>query len=161
MKKLFLAAPKKLLLATSILAMSSTAIADTVQTELDATKTAALTVAAHYVTPIAVILNLATIDFGDVYTDSAVADQAVIATVTGTQDETFTYSVATSGSVVTIDTLAATLTNVAFTLGTVDVTFNVGLNTANLTADTDVAETVTISVTYDSIDSTVGTTTPV
>ncbi|ABM04759.1 hypothetical protein Ping_3059 [Psychromonas ingrahamii 37] len=158
MKNLFLTTPKKVLLATSILAMSTTAIAES-STELDGSKDAGLTVAAHYVTPLTVGLDLAAIDFGDVFTDSVVADQAVKATVAGTQGETFTYSVVSSKPLlVTVDTLAATLTGVAFTTGSTTLDFNIGLDASKIVDGADVAETITVTVTYDSIDSTTNTT---
>jgi hypothetical protein len=158
MKNLFFATPKKVLLATSILAMSATAIAES-SGELDGDKSTGLSVAAHYVTPLTVGLDLATIDFGDVFTDSVIADQGVQATVAGTQGETFTYSVTSSApTLVTVDTLAATLTNVAFTTGVATLDFNIGLDASNLTAGEDVAENITVTVTYDSIDSTTNTT---
>lgn len=154
MKKLLLATPKKLLLAASIVAMSSTAMATSVL--LDSAKTDTLAVTAHYVTPLTVALSLATINFGDVYTDSAVTPVAVSAAIAGTQDETFTYTIASSGALALIAGADTGSTLVPFTLGAKTLNFTVGLDTANLVTDTDVAETVTITVTYDAI---AGTTT--
>ncbi|MFQ3176015.1 MAG: hypothetical protein ACI93H_001006, partial [Psychromonas sp.] len=76
MKKSFLTTSKKVLLATSILAMSSTAMANTSATLDDQTGVnSVINVVAKYITPITVGLNLTDIDFGDVYTDSDVTVQ--------------------------------------------------------------------------------------
>lgn len=149
---------KKLLLLAAILALSSTAMATNTSTLLDSAKTATLSVSAHYVEPLAVSLNLSAIDFGDVYTDSAISTEAVIATVTGTDGETFSYTVNSNGSLVLL-TGNISGTNQAFVTGSSTLTFNVGLDTANLVENEDVSETVTISVQYESIADT--TTTPV
>ena len=83
---------KKLLLATSLVAMSSTAMAANTSVLLDTAVTDTLTVTAKYVTPIAVALDTSTIDFGDVWTDSLIDAEAVVATVTGEIGETFTLA---------------------------------------------------------------------
>jgi hypothetical protein len=154
---------KKILLATSILAMSSAAMAAT-STTVDSEKTATLNVIAHYVEPLTVALDLSTIDFGDVYTDSVVAIVPVEASLTGTVGETFTYDVASDGSLAVLTgDIAGSTDSFAGDLGTGTATlnFNVGLNTANLTEDTDVDETVTITVQYNAIAGTETTATVV
>ena len=135
---------KKLLLAISILAMSSTAMAAS-----DGTKTDA-----NFVIPITVELDIATIDFGDVYQGKTVTDVPVVATVGGEAGETFTYSVTddgtsflalggqTSGTKIDFET-TTTSQKINFTVG-VDTTTNTAIN-----ADFD--ETVTINVNYDAI----------
>lgn len=147
---------KKLLLAATLLAsISATAMATNTSVLLDSAKSASVTVSAHYVKPLEITLDLATINFGDVYTDSVISDETVTATITGTQGETFTYTVSTNGSLVKINGGVAGATyngaQTGFTGGTVDLTFDVGLNTAGLSTDTDVSEIVTMTVTYDSI----------
>jgi len=151
---------KKLLLtATLLAAISATAMGANTSGLLDSGKSDSVNVTAHYVEPLAISLDLGTINFGDVYTDSVVSDETVTATITGTQDETFTYTVSTNGSLVKINGAAAGVTyngaTTGFILGTVDVTFNVGLDTTGVTdvaeTDVDVNETVTMTVTYDSI----------
>jgi hypothetical protein len=154
MKKLFTAIPmKKLLLATSIVAMSSTALAENTAADLDSAVSDSLTVTAKYVTPIAVGLDTSTINFGDVWKTSTVETVLVTATVTGEANESFAYSVsttgpvelfgaATGGSEVSVDFLDTT---------TQSLTFNVGLiESEALTAGT-VTENVTISVKYNAI----------
>ena len=153
MKKLFTVAPiKKLLLASSIVAMSSTAIAANTSALLDTAVTDTLTVTAKYVTPIAVSLNTTIIDFGDVWNDSIIDVETVIATVTGEAGETFTYSVTADPMIVLDGDTGAG--SVAFGIAgevTKALTFTVGLNTAAAATATTVAETVTISVNYDAI----------
>lgn len=141
---------KKLLLAGIILAMSTTAMATNTSLILDTAVTDTLTVSAKYVKPITVSLNKSTINFGDVYTDSIITVEAVSATITGEEGETFAYSVTSDG---TLALLTGNISGSAqtFTTGSATLNFNVGLDTANLTADTDVSETVTISVNYDAI----------
>jgi hypothetical protein len=158
MKKLFTAVPmKKLLLATSMIAMSSTAFAENTAADLDSAATDTLTVTAKYVTPIAVGLNTLTINFGDVWTTSDVDTVPVIATVTGEAGETFTYSVTSSAPVIlTGDTSSESPEAFLTTDTTQAFTFNVGLNTSSAETAGTVDETVTISVEYNAI---AGTTT--
>jgi hypothetical protein len=157
MKKLFTAAPmKKLLLATSLIAMSSTAIAANTSVLLDTAVTDTLTVTAKYVTPIAVDLDTSTIDFGDVWTDSIIDTEAVIATVTGEIGETFTYSVVTDG---TLAQLTGNITGTTVDFVTSDttqaLTFNVGLDTSAATTAGSINEIITVQVIYDAIADTV------
>jgi hypothetical protein len=154
MKKLFTAVPmKKLLLATSIVAMSSTALAANTSEGLDGTVTDTLSVIANYVVPITVGLSLTKIDFGDVYTDSQITPEAVTATVVGEANETFTYTIETDGTLAQIAGIDASGTGIGFG-ETDDVTkvlsFTIGLDTTKVTS-ADVDETVTVSVTYDAI----------
>jgi hypothetical protein len=153
MKKLFTAVPmKKLLLATSIVAMSSTALAANTSEELDTAATDTLTVTANYVVPISVGLSLTAINFGDVYSDSAITAEAVTATVSGEVDETFTYSIESDGSLADIGGTNVGNETISFTetgAGTETLDFTIGLKTAGLTED--VNETVTVSVTYNAI----------
>jgi len=150
---------KKLLLAAAILVLSATAMGANTSATLDTAVSETLVVTAHYVTPIAVTLDTAVIDFGDVYTDSVISPESVVATVTGEENETFSYTVASNGP---LSLLTGNITGVAQPLasGTNSLTFNVGLDTAKVT-DADVAETVTISVKYDAIADTTVTATPV
>jgi hypothetical protein len=157
MKKLFTAVPmKKLLLATSLVAMSSTAIAANTSPLLDTAVTDTLTVTAKYVTPILVGLDTSTIDFGDVWTDSVISTEPVIATVTGEIGETFTYSVVTDGTLaqLTGDTAG---TGVSFV--TSDTTqllnFNVGLDTSAAATAGSINEIITVQVIYNAIADTV------
>jgi hypothetical protein len=153
MKKLFTAVPKKkLLLATTLVAMSSTAIAANTSPLLDTAVTDTLTVTAKYVTPIAVGLDTTFINFGDVWLDSVISTEPVIATVTGEAAETFSYDVTADAMVLLTGDIAGDL--VAFgTAGEVTkaLTFNVGLDTSLAATGTTVNETVTISVVYDAI----------
>ena len=155
---------KKFLLAGLILALSATAMGagSTRSDDLNASAETSLTVKAKYVKPISVGLNYSEIDFGDVYTDSDVTAKLVTATITGTTGETFTYTISADGSNVllgdettTTPTIKDDLSAEGAKLG--DIKFNVGLDTANLTADTDVSEIVTITVQYDAIDDTTTT----
>jgi len=143
---------KKLLLAAAILVLSATAMATNTSATLDGTVTDTLTVTAHYVTPIAVTLDTGSIDFGDVYTDSVISTEPVVATVTGEESETFTYTVGSNGSLVLL-TGNISGVNQPLTAGTNALTFNVGLDAKNVT-DADVSEIVTISVNYDAIANT-------
>jgi hypothetical protein len=159
MKKLFTAVPmKKLLLATSLVAISSSAIAANTSVLLDTAVTDTLTVTAKYVTPIAVGLDTSTIDFGDVWKDSIIDTEAVVATVTGEIGETFTYSVVTDG---TLAQLTGDITGTTVDFVTSDTTqvlnFNVGLNTANAATAGTISETITVSVNYDAIADTTRT----
>ena len=142
---------KKLLLATSILAISSTAMAANDSATLDGQVSDTLKVVAHYVTPISVTVDTATIDFGDVYTDSVISTEAVIATVVGEALETFSYTVTSDGDLATLDG-DTTGSTIAFgdTGTSKALTFNVGLDTAKVT-DADVSEIITIAVNYDAI----------
>jgi hypothetical protein len=154
MKKLFTAVPmKKLLLATSLVAMSSTAIAANTSDDLDTAVTDTLTVKAKYVTPIAVGLDTTTIDFGDVWSDSVISTETVIATVTGETAETFSYDVTADAMVLLTGDINGT--EVAFGEAgglTQLLTFEVGLDTSeSATTATTVNKTVTISVVYDAI----------
>ena len=149
MKKLFTAPLKKALLATSIIAMSSTAMAaesDTRETESE--KTDSITVTANYIELLTLDLDINLIDFGDVFTDSTVAVVPVNASITGDAAETFTFGVATNGSAVLGGTLTGTGT--ALTDDTpVVLPFTVGLDTSTISED--ISETVTFTITYDSI----------
>jgi hypothetical protein len=148
---------KKLLLAASILAMSSSAMATNTSVLLDTAVTDTLTVTAKYVTPIAVTLDTTSIDFGDVWSDSVIPTEEVVATVVGEAGETFTYSV--TGDAMVLLTGDITGSTVAFESSstTQALTFNVGLNTAAAATGTTVNETVIISVNYDAIADTVKT----
>jgi hypothetical protein len=162
MKKLFTAIPmKKLLLATSIVAMSSTALASS-KTTLDGAVTDTLSVIANYVVPITVGLSLTAIDFGDVHTDSIITPEAVTATVVGEANETFTYTIASSGDLALIaGTDGAGASGVGFTETdnvTKELNFTIGLDAKNVTV-ADVTETITVSVTYDAIADTSTSTT--
>jgi hypothetical protein len=163
MKKLLSTTSKKVLLATSILAMSSTAMANSSGTLDDETGVnSVINVVAKYITPITVGLNLTDIDFGDVYTDSDVTVQNIAADVKGEFGETFTYSIAASGTagLLVIAGTDTGGTGVAFTADTstaAELNFTVDLDTSKLTPDTDVSETVTFTVYYDAIADT-GTT---
>jgi hypothetical protein len=143
------ASMKKLLIATSIVAMSSTAMAaesDTRQTESE--KTDKIAVTANFIKLLTLNLDVNTINFGDVFKDSTVAVVPVNANITGDSGETFTFGIATDGSAVLGGTLSGTGT--ALTDDAVVVLpFTVGLNTADIAADID--ETVTFTITYDSI----------
>jgi hypothetical protein len=144
---------KKLLLVTSIVAISSTALAaGNSSTKLDDAKTQSLNVIAKYVTPIAVGLDTTEINFGDVWSDSDIPEVDVTATVTGEAGETFTYSVSSDGPV----ELSGNTDGTAVSFGTEgevtkSLTFNVGLNTEEAATGTLVDEIVTISVNYDAI----------
>ncbi|PKH03633.1 hypothetical protein CXF72_05335 [Psychromonas sp. MB-3u-54] len=156
MKKSFLTTSKKVLLATSILAMSTTAMAADDMSE--SAKSADLAVTANYVKLLTVSLDLSTIDFGDVFTDASIAAVAVNASVTGDSGETFTYAITTTDNSTTgVVVLGGTLTGSTTAL-TDDVAvvlpFTIDLDTSDIAGD--VAETVTIDISYDSI---AGTTT--
>jgi hypothetical protein len=156
MKKLFTAVPmKKLLLATSLVAMSSTAIAANSSPLLDTAVTDTLTVTAKYVTPITVGLDTTTIDFGDVWSDSVISTEPVIATVTGEAAETFSYDVTADAMVLLTGNITGDNMTFAEAGGLTELlTFNVGLDTALFATGTTVNETVTISVVYDAIANT-------
>jgi hypothetical protein len=153
---------KKLLLATSLVAMSSTAIAANTSEDLDATVTDTFTVTAKYVLPIVVGLDTSTISFGDVWTDSSITPEAVVATVTGEAGETFSYTIASSGTLVEFDGTnysATETTGVSFETSTTtqELNFTVGLNTANAATAGTISETITVSVNYDAIADTTRT----
>jgi hypothetical protein len=156
-KNLFTAIPmKKLLLATSLVAMSSTAIAANTSDDLDATVEDTFTVTAKYVLPITVGLDTSTISFGDVWTDSAITPEAVIATITGEAGETFNYTIASSGSLVEFagaDYATAETLGVSFstTATTQKLNFTVGLNTDSASTAGTITETITVSVNYNAI----------
>ena len=157
MKQLLTAAPmKKLLLATSIVAISSSAIAANTSVLLDTAVTDTLTVTAKYVTPITVDLDTSTIDFGDVWTDSIIDAEAVVATVTGEIGETFTYSVVTDG---TLTQLSGDITGTTVGFVTSDTTqllnFDVDLDTSAATTAGSINEIITVQVIYDAIADTV------
>ncbi len=161
MKKLFTAVPmKKLLLATSLVAISSSAIAANTSVLLDTAVTDTLTVTAKYVTPIAVGLDTSTIDFGDVWTDSNIDTEAVVATVTGEIGETFTYSVETDGTLALI-TGDFTGSEIGFSSDTTQaLTFEVGLDTSAASTAGTISEIITVEVKYDAIADTVVVDTP-
>ncbi len=149
---------KKLLLATSLVAISSSAIAANTSVLLDTAVTDTLTVTAKYVTPIAVGLDTSTIDFGDVWTDSVIDTEAVVATVTGEIGETFTYSVETDGTLAQLTGDIAGTTVEFLTSDTTQVlNFTVGLNTANAATAGTISETIIVSVNYDAIADTTRT----
>jgi hypothetical protein len=149
MKKLFTAVPmKKLLLATSLVAISSTAIATNTSSKLDDAVAETLTVDAKYVTPLTLVLDTSTIDFGDVFTDSAITAETVTATINGEAGETFTYTIVSSGEKVTLTDSGETLDFAATTEQTLS--FDVGLDTENLD-DAVISETITFTVQYNDI----------
>ncbi|GAC30707.1 hypothetical protein [Brumicola pallidula] len=149
MNKLFKATPmKKLLLASSILAISSTAIAANTSPLLDTAVTDTLTVTAKYVTPLALGLDTSTINFGDVFTDSVIDVETVLATINGEAGETFTYTIASDGDNVTLSDAGSTLDFADTTEQTLS--FDVGLNTTDMT-DADTSEIVTFTVKYNAI----------
>jgi len=159
MKKLFTAAPiKKLLLATSIVAMSSTAMAETdAQRNSDSETSDSLTVDATYVETLAVSLSLSAIDFGEVFTDATVDTVEVTANVSGDKAEPFDYTIATSGSIVTLDDGTVNLTGSnTLSAGTDAIVFDVGLDSSIVT-ETFVQETVTTTVIYTAIEGTTTT----
>jgi hypothetical protein len=164
MKKSLLTTPKKLLLATSILAMStmpSTVMAAT--TDLSTAVTDSMFVKAHYVVPLTVTLDLAEIDFGDIYHTSTVESVSVTANLTGTIGETFDYLVTTTNAKVAGFVLltnasgsdATGFTGTEDTLGAAAVTFGVSLDPSVLsetaTTSEDIQETVTVAITYNDI----------
>jgi hypothetical protein len=160
MKKLFTAVPmKKLLIATSILAMSSTAIAATDETRnTDSTTNDSLTVDATYVETLAVTLSLTAIDFGEIFTDATVDDVAVTANIAGDKEEPFEYTIATSGSIVTLDGGTVNLTGSQNLVGGAStITFQVNVD-SSLVTETFAQETITTTVNYTAIAGT--TTTP-
>jgi hypothetical protein len=148
---------KKLLLAASILATSSSAMATNTSPLLDTAVTDTLTVTAKYVTPIAVTLDTTAIDFGDVWSDSVISTEVVVATVVGEAGETFTYSVTGDAMVLLTGDIAGTATAFVSSTTTQALTFNVGLDTTAAATGTTVNETVTVSVIYDAIADTVKT----
>jgi hypothetical protein len=164
MKKSLLTTPKKLLLATSILAMStmpSTVMAAT--TDLSTAVTDSMLVKAHYVVPLTVALDLAEIDFGDIFETSTVDLVTVTANLTGTIGETFDYLVTTTNDkvadFVVLSDISGDGTNAfagtAGALGTAAIDFGVTLapsvlTTAGTTGD-DIQETITVAVTYNAI----------
>ena len=166
MKKLFTAVPmKKLLLATTLVAMTSTATAanSNDSAELDKKPSRNISVTATYVVPITLGLNVNKIDFGDVYLDSgSLGTYAVTATVGGEKDETFTYSISANAPIlITADGAAADAASIngdvfATTVFqgtnsiTQDIIFDVGLDKDAL-GGSDVNEIITFEVFYDSI----------
>jgi hypothetical protein len=162
MKKLFSATSKKVLLATSVLAISSTAMANTSNTMDDQTLVKdSLSVVAKYITPITVALDLTEINFGDVWTDSDVTVTSVTAAVNGELDETFSYKIATTtngnSGLVMLGGIPLENNGVVFSAAentATELTFTVDLDTLKLTADTDVDETITFTVFYDAIANT-------
>jgi hypothetical protein len=153
MKKSFTAVPmKKLLIATSILAMSSTAIAETdAQRNTDSTTNDSLTVDATYVETLAVTLSLTAIDFGEIFTDATVENVAVTANVAGDNEEPFDYTIATSGSIVTLDGGTVNLTGSQNLVGGAStITFQVNLD-SSLVTETFAQETITTTVNYTGI----------
>ena len=153
MKKSFTAVPmKKLLIATSILAMSSTAIAATdAQRNTDSSTNDSLTVDATYVETLAVTLSLTAIDFGEIFTGATVADVAVTANVAGDKAEPFDYTIATSGSIVTLDGGTVNLTGSQNLVGGAStITFQVNLD-SSLVTETFAQETITTTVNYTGI----------
>ncbi|ABM04753.1 hypothetical protein Ping_3053 [Psychromonas ingrahamii 37] len=139
---------KKLsILAISIFAMSTTAMAATSGTSVDG----------HYVIPLTINLDLSSIDFGDVWTDSIVAAESVEATVTGENGETFTYKITSKESLIKIvDNYNTENTTMSDPLTLADATptvipFTVGLNTSGLTENQDIDTDVTVTVIYNDI----------
>jgi hypothetical protein len=160
MKKLLTAAPMKtLLLATSILAMSSSAIAENTSSDLDTEVTDSLMVTAKYVIPIAIALDTTTIDFGDVWSDSVIDTETVVATVAGEAGETFTYSVTADDMILLTGDVAGTTVAFVDTTTQQALTFDVGLDTTTAATDSTVNEEVIISVVYDAIADTTVTST--
>jgi hypothetical protein len=158
MKKLFTAVPmKKLLIAASIVAMSSTAIAATdTQRNTDSTTSDSLTVDATFVKTLSVSLSLTAIDFGEVFTGATVQGVDVLATVSGENDEPFTFTIATSGSIVTLNDQTANLSDTLTLIsGESQIGFRVNLDSSLIT-EAFVQETITTTVNYTAI---AGTTT--
>nr|WP_297350180.1 hypothetical protein [uncultured Glaciecola sp.] len=160
MKKLStVASMKTLLLTTSMVAISSSAFATNTSPLLDSAVTDTLTVTAKYVTPIAVGLDTTSIDFGDVWSDSVISTEAVVATITGEVGETFTYSVTGDSMLKLTGDIEGT--TIAFSdITTKALTFNVGLDVSGAATGTTISETITISVNYDAIADTTVTSTP-
>jgi hypothetical protein len=158
MKKSFLVTSKKVLLATSILAMSSTAMANSSNTLDDTVVNSVVNVVAKYITPITLALDTSDIDFGDVYTDSDVTVKSVAADVEGEFGETFSYTLVTTGTsgllVLGGDTGGTSVPFDADTSTAAELTFTVDLDTSKLATDTDVSESITFAVFYDDIANT-------
>jgi hypothetical protein len=155
MKKLFTAVPmKKLLIATSILAMSSTAIAATdTARNTDSITTDSLTINATYVETLAVTLSLTAIDFGEIFTGATVADVEVTANVAGDGAEPFDYTIATSGGagLVTLDGGLVDLGgSKVLSTGAAAIVFQVNVQSNNIEVDF-VQETITTTVNYTAI----------
>ena len=146
MKKLLTAVLIKLLIA--ILVMSSTAMA----AEKEGKAAEGTQVNATYVTPLKFSLTITAINFGDIFTNSAVAVQTITANIEGEPDETFTYTVSSESVPVTLSGQTEG-TKTILTNGTANFDFVVGLDTTKITADF-VTETVTVSIAYDSIEGT-------
>jgi hypothetical protein len=143
---------KKLFIAISIVAISSTAGA----AKREGKTSDEMQVNATYVIPLTLSLTITAIDFGDVYTDSTANAQTVTANVTGEPNEKFTYTISSDGGYVTLDgSVNTTLEENSVTLseGAATFDFDVGLDTASISADFD-PETVTVSIVYDSIEGT-------
>ena len=156
MNKSFITTSKKVLLATSILAMSSTAMANTSTVLDDETGVnSVVSVIAKYITPITVALDTSIINFGDVYTDSDVTIKSVAADVKGEFGETFSYTLVTTGTsgllVLGGDTGGTSVPFDADTSTAAELTFTVDLDTSKLATDTDVSESITFAVFYDDI----------
>lgn len=151
---------KKLLIATSIVAMSSTAMAANDDTRMgESIKTETLAISANYIELLTLNLQKTTIDFGDVFTAASVDAVTVTADVTGDADETFTYNISTvADSHVLINgndvsSTPFTLASQVLTDGAVTFNFTVDLDTTSgIIAD--VSENVTVTITYDAIEAT-------
>jgi hypothetical protein len=147
---------KKLLIAISIVIPVMVILSKAMAAQREGETSDGTQVNATYVKPLTFSLTIAAIDFGDVFTDSTVTDETVTANIEGESDETFTYTVSSDGVYVTLDGSAdATLeeNSVALPEGTATFDFDVGLDTANITADFN-PEIVTVSIVYDSIEGT-------
>jgi hypothetical protein len=156
MKKLFTAAPMtKLLIATSILAMSSTAIAAVDQDRNDASSTDdALIVNATFVETLAVTLTETAIDFGEVYQDAPIDDVEVFADVFGDKEQGFDFKIETSGAIVTLDGNNDPLQgSLNLESGNKQISFLVNLD-SSLVTDAFSQETITTTVNYTGIEGT-------
>lgn len=142
---------KKLLLAAAILVLSVTSMA-TGETSSDT-----LTVSANYITPITVDLNIAGIDFKDVFVGSEADVQTVTASLTGETGETFVYNVTTTADKGVVLTGATGNGTIADGVAT----FNFGIDMDHSKLYDDVSgQVVTITVNYNAIDDTVVVTAP-
>jgi hypothetical protein len=138
---------KKLLLAASVFTLSTSAMATS--QVLSNVKIASLEVIAHYIKPLTVKLNLTTINFGDVYSDSVVSDIEVSTLLTGEPSETYEYTIKSNGGKTVLSNTKGTGT---FNMNGVDTfLFFVNLDTKNLIPDQDLMETVSVYVNYNEI----------
>ena len=141
---------KKLLLAASVFTLSTSAMAETYGERFFAE----LVVKAQYVEPLTMELSTSEIDFGNVFTDTPVADITVTANIQGQPGLQFEFNIISSSEVIAVNTPPGL--DMIGTDGRMQLGFMVGIDKEKLAENKDfIKGFVTVSIQYNDIPATI------